>query len=861
MAVVERAKKLNKLGFILAAADGIKWPWTESWKNLEKSEMTKINKFERFGIVCGKSSDCLSIDIDDMKDWKLITKLIKFDLTNVAYDESPTGSIHYYFHYHPLFNTFGNKKIVCIDSKGKQRKLNIDVTNFIMCAPSSYQAHKEENKIYDGEPYEVKQEIETRDSLGTIPDEFISLWEGETVILNNKIVDCEEYTNPTKTAKSDKSDKSDKSEPNDLDDPDEESKHDTTDKTSIISDDVTALTVSSDQEFIKKADEKDTAEFIKKTSINTLEQLELLLSGLNKKRFGEYTEWYKLLWAVARWAKELKISHSKTKKVLNEFCKNCDGYKDEHDVNDKYDEGINNEIKNGVTMSTVFNWLKDDCEAIFNKLSKKHALDDQIIEIVKSSKNTFSDEDNYYWSDFMDEARNKIFNSLDEAKIFVATNMRRVMAFVGAGDGYFIKKDNKTDMFNIVAKTNGINFTFPIKYYVSDKRKKVNKSSILVDESFYNFIKNNNLYRIFNKLDMVEDESINNDHNIFNMFRPPKAKKVELDLNNPGLIRFQTILKDVWAGGNDEYYNYIVSWLRQSITKPERTSTAIYINGPQGCGKSSIPIFIEKFILGEYLCFPYDDVDDFCDKFETNKAGKKMIYIEETCNSGAFMTNWNKMKSRVTKDTIKIEGKNRNAVFVANTLNIILLSNHKDAIYYEKGQRRYTLLKASSKYAIEQQKTKEGKDEIKKFWSETHKIMMNQEAGNMVYSWLHSLKDEDLLDPRNIIHTEFENEVKIMSETSSEKFIKEWLESHSEEKEGIRKIKARDLYRKYVNWCSTTGEKIKAERNFSMDIEQIIYKKRYTTGNYYFNVSPNDSNKLNGQSEANFQLVELDCDF
>ncbi len=64
-----------------------------------------------------------------------------------------------------------------------------------------------------------------------------------------------------------------------------------------------------------------------------------------------------------------------------------------------------------------------------------------------------------------------------------------------------------------------------------------------------------------------------------------------------------------------------------------------------------------------------------------------------------FISKYDILKSKISGETIQIEPKNVDSYSIDNILEFIFISNHKDSLYLETGDRRYFCLEVSDKYA------------------------------------------------------------------------------------------------------------------------------------------------------------------
>lgn len=453
--------------------------------------------------------------------------------------------------------------------------------------------------------------------------------------------------------------------------------------------------------------------------------------------------------------------------------------------------------------------------------------------IIRESKNTFDLEDNYYFKDFLKFVTETTFNSLEEAKISIASNARRVLAYTTFDTGYYIKRENSEDPFNIVTAANANKdlLDFIVTYRnEDDKNSKKNNSNEPIEMPFKKFIKKYSILKLFSNYNvLLTEEEIKDD--VFDVFVGFKAKQIDITpevLKDPGFLLVTDIIKNVWANGNEEHYRYILGWLRATFTRTsEIIGKAIYITGDQGAGKSCICEFMRDYVFGPKCASKYDNMAEFCATHDNKFAGRRMFWIDELTkdNETTFRDQWGIMKSKLTnkstsenEKTIKIKQKKM-------TANGLLFDNGK-YIYIEPTDRRYNCFKAGDCYLT----TKH--PEMVKWWNETIKTISNQKTGNIFYSYVLSLDPESLPDPRTNIKTNLKDEIIEMCLSTTYKYCRDWLAG--KKPEGYeKKISASELYQNYKTWCNDNGERPKASRFFYPDADKMFKSEIVERVKYY----------------------------
>jgi hypothetical protein len=123
------------------------------------------------------------------------------------------------------------------------------------------------------------------------------------------------------------------------------------------------------------------------------------------------------------------------------------------------------------------------------------------------------------------------------------------------------------------------------------------------------------------------------------------------------------------------------------MARGNKNNSCIYLKGVQGLGKSTLPQFISKHVIGNDLCLESGS-EPLKSKFNSILAGKLFVVFEELENVSTH--EWSSMSSilkrYITSDKIVIEEKNKNSLETDNLNNIMIISNN-DAIKDEDGRR------------------------------------------------------------------------------------------------------------------------------------------------------------------------------
>lgn len=329
---------------------------------------------------------------------------------------------------------------------------------------------------------------------------------------------------------------------------------------------------------------------------------------------------------------------------------------------------------------------------------------DKMIEMLKERNNTYyiNEIDNLikpieYKIDLHDDfstvdikRKNYVVNGILDT-ISLYNDIKRVYVDIENQNRYFIKINDeilKKNILDVVTEA-GVKARFDKIIVFDGELNRKHQRITLTDIVFKN--KDNH---IFSKKNVSFNS---NDANVFSLFQGFNFEKSDyVDVDK--IAMFLRHVKEIIASDNENIYKYIMSWIAYLIQNPgKKTKTCLILIGKQGTGKTIFTDIIAK-LFGEYANNNLSDVDLITGQFNTELENKILIVLNEfnvqdkTTNKRSIR---NKMKTYITDDHITINRKNVNPYKVENVSNFIIVTNDKNPIWIEDGDRRYVVLDVS----------------------------------------------------------------------------------------------------------------------------------------------------------------------
>jgi hypothetical protein len=149
-------------------------------------------------------------------------------------------------------------------------------------------------------------------------------------------------------------------------------------------------------------------------------------------------------------------------------------------------------------------------------------------------------------------------------------------------------------------------------------------------------------------------------------------------------------IKKMWCSNKEDHqFKYVQNWIA-NVVVGNKMKTCIYLQAPQGIGKSIITEFLSKYVIGDELSYTYSEVSTFL-RFNSPLMGKLLVIFEEVPSSDYYA--WclfrDRFKYCLTGSTIDFEEKHKDKLKVPNTVSFIINTNNYSALKISSDDRRY----------------------------------------------------------------------------------------------------------------------------------------------------------------------------
>lgn len=165
-------------------------------------------------------------------------------------------------------------------------------------------------------------------------------------------------------------------------------------------------------------------------------------------------------------------------------------------------------------------------------------------------------------------------------------------------------------------------------------------------------------------------------------------KKNELEMQDGDVQKFidhiQYMLPD------EAEQKILLDWLAYQVQFPgKKVHWAVLLQGTQGTGKSYLGWVMRSLLGKDNVAFPSNE--SLHEVYTGWAKSCSLIVIEELMAKGRLEL-MNKLKPMITQDSVQIREMYRPAYEQPNVFNMLMFTNHEDAIIIDRTDRRYCVL-------------------------------------------------------------------------------------------------------------------------------------------------------------------------
>lgn len=147
------------------------------------------------------------------------------------------------------------------------------------------------------------------------------------------------------------------------------------------------------------------------------------------------------------------------------------------------------------------------------------------------------------------------------------------------------------------------------------------------------------------------------------------------------------------CSNNKESLEYLIDWMAVAVDPTMRNLTTLVLIANQGVGKGVFFESVLQQLFGEHNSVQLRGQDALESRFNQSFANKRIIFLDEVQLKETKAMNRFKM---FANDTMEIEQKGKDPVYIKNWANTIIAANDLDAIKLEQDDRRFSILQVTN---------------------------------------------------------------------------------------------------------------------------------------------------------------------
>jgi putative DNA primase/helicase len=241
--------------------------------------------------------------------------------------------------------------------------------------------------------------------------------------------------------------------------------------------------------------------------------------------------------------------------------------------------------------------------------------------------------------------------------------------------------------------------------------------------------------------------------------------------------------------GKAEVMQWVLRWLALPLQRPgAKPRTSLVFHGPQGTGKNLF-FDVMQAVYGKYaVMVGQTEIEE---KYNGWLSAKLLVIGNEVVSRQELWHNKNRLKWIITEDRIPIRTMHTDTRWETNHANVIFLSNERQPLVLELGDRRYLVVYTPT-------------PESPRLYAAVRDFLANDGAAKFFHFLLqYNLGDFD--EHTKPPMTEAKEELIGMGLKPAERFMREWVGGFLDLP--MNPCSSEQLYRAFRRWCDDAGER------------------------------------------------------
>lgn len=306
-------------------------------------------------------------------------------------------------------------------------------------------------------------------------------------------------------------------------------------------------------------------------------------------------------------------------------------------------------------------------------------------------------EEGYYWNEFVTEYCSLQFPSETEVYEWVCKNAPRAVAPARGLTEWFVYEEEHGYGHITTRKTKQFAQSCCAFVTLSDRDKKGNRKVMPLMKVLERYgataARVYSSYGYYPNIERCPD-------GVYNASGPTRATLLEeyaragidndvcASLIDDELAAILHHIRDHICAGVQEHYEYFMSWMHTVCVERLKSNVVLFLGGVQGTGKSAIPEFVAKWVLGPNVSLVTETGKRVVGEFNHILVQRELVVINEI-DLSSMTGSLESIKGLVTGETMVANRKFCDERDVPNNLNLIFTSNLENVIKMEEHQRRF----------------------------------------------------------------------------------------------------------------------------------------------------------------------------
>jgi len=280
--------------------------------------------------------------------------------------------------------------------------------------------------------------------------------------------------------------------------------------------------------------------------------------------------------------------------------------------------------------------------------------------------------------------------------------------------------------------------------------------------------------------------------NYYNMWRPfdmELVKKYEVKVDALVAIKNHIL---ILCGNDKSVYDYFEKWIAQMIQFPAIKTTCPVLISKEGAGKGTLLQLFTKMLGSTKVFETTQPSRDVWGEFNGLMADAFLVNLNELSKKET-MESEGRIKGLITDSTLKINNKGLAQFPIESFHRFIITTNNENPITTTQDDRRKLIIRSSDEKCGD-----------KAYFNKLYEYLSDINVIKTCYEYFKSIDGMDKFNDIPIPVTEYQKDLKQLSTSPIESFMKDFVLEHYYEKEPV-KLYGKEIFVLFNSWLKKCG--------------------------------------------------------